>query len=106
MDLQALADRLGFELDEFSELAELLVETGTAELEGLRVAVAAGDAETVAKMAHSLKGAAGNLGFLKIYELAQGLDQSARDGRLGGAGDFLRAIEGELTRLKELVAGA
>lgn len=106
MDLKTLADRLGLEPDEFNELAELFVETETAEVKGLKAAVAAKDLETVAKMAHSLKGAAGNLGFLPIHESARDLEQIAHGGQLGRAAECLQEIEEQLASLQEQLAGS
>lgn len=104
MDLQALADRLGFELDEFGELAELFLETEHAEMAALKGALAAGDADTVAKKAHSLKGAAGNLGFNETYKLAQELDLKAREQNLAAAGALVAPIEQQLILIGEALA--
>ena len=101
MDLKALADNLGFEVDEFVELAELFVETAREEIEALKVALDAENTEEVAKTAHSLKGAAGNLGFDKIYEIAQKIDADARNNILDGALERLAAIE---ENMKEIAA--
>jgi HPt (histidine-containing phosphotransfer) domain-containing protein len=103
VNLQALAERLGFEPDEFSELADLFVETETGELAEMKAAVASGDADAAAKKAHSLKGAAGNLGFTKIHELAQTLDQLTREKKLEEASVLIQQIEEQLDLLKQLL---
>ncbi|MFD2233284.1 hybrid sensor histidine kinase/response regulator [Phaeospirillum tilakii] len=55
-------------------------------------AVAAGDAVLVATLAHSLKGAAANLGFVRLAEAAGRLEQAGRDGGgLAPAGAALAA---------------
>lgn len=104
MDLKSLADNLGLEPDEFNELAELFIETAEAELAALKDALAATNVEELAKTAHSLKGAAGNLGFSRIHELAQTVDANAKDNVLEGAAELIGNIDLELKRLNELLS--
>ena len=71
MNVKELAENLGLEEDEFLELVELFVGTSASNLTDLAKALEAGDPEEVVKASHSLKGAAGNLGFQEIYERAK-----------------------------------
>lgn len=85
MEFEKLAGRLGLEVDEFLELAELFLETGNKGLIGLKEALSNNDIQEVVEKAHSLKGASGNLGFSEIYEKAKQVENNARDDILDGA---------------------
>ncbi len=106
MDLTQLAENLGFELDEFIEVAELFVETSLEDLAMLRRAIAGGDADQVSKAAHSIKGAAGNLGFMDIYETAQRIDQRARKQVLDGAEEGVASIAAKLEQVQRAIERA
>ena len=80
-----------------------------AQLETMRAAVGAGDAATLQRAAHTLKGASANLGATAVAELSRRLEGQARDGDVGGAPPLLDAIAAELARvrgaLRDVVAG-
>ena len=78
MDLAALAENLGLEEDEFAELMDLFVETGRVQISELRDAENAGDAEEIRRIAHSLKGASGNLGFMEISQLSKKIEEQIK----------------------------
>ena len=105
MDIKALADNLGLEEDEYLELVDLLVDTGMVDLSNMESAVKAGDTDTAAKAAHSIKGASGNLGIMDIYELAKAVESELRNNNLAGIGGQLEEIRGKLESLEKLVKG-
>jgi PAS domain S-box-containing protein len=73
-------ERLGIE---FASLQRMLLRFGDGQgptLEALRAAVAAGDASAVARHAHTIAGAAGNLGADKLRAAAKTLERAGRDG--------------------------
>ena len=78
MNFKELAGNLGMEEDEYLEIVELFVETGTSDLDKLQSAIEKGDKEEAANAAHSLKGASGNLGFTDFYDAAKLIEQKAR----------------------------
>jgi HPt (histidine-containing phosphotransfer) domain-containing protein len=82
MDFKAMGANLGLEEDEFRELVELFMETGQDDYEGLKNALASGDAETVAQHAHTLAGASGNLGLMELHAVAKGIELAALENRL------------------------
>jgi len=73
---------LGLEEDEYLELVELFVETSKTDLKNLRSAINNKDMEMIARIAHSLKGAAMNLGLDDFNELAKTIEKTARDEEL------------------------
>lgn len=78
MEAKKLAENLGLEEEEFTELFGLYKETTSADLKELRFAIRAGDAEKAHEKAHSIKGASGNLGLNELYETAKAIDDRAR----------------------------
>ncbi|MGE3805350.1 MAG: Hpt domain-containing protein [Gemmataceae bacterium] len=80
-----------------------LVELGLTEcprlLQALRAAVAAGDAHTIERAAHALKGVAGNLAADEAFELALEMEQAARAEDTLLAASFLPRIEAAMQRV-------
>ena len=71
-----------------------------------REAQAAGDAQSLARAAHTLKGVCQNLGFDALYAPASALTEALRGGTLDGADTLFPPVEKEYQRvvaaLKEL----
>ena len=92
MDFKVPAQKLGLEVDEYIELIELFLETGSNDLKGIEDALADNDARMVAEYSHSLKGASGNLGLTEIYEKARDIEDRSRDNDLDGIADVIQEI--------------
>ena len=102
MNFSKLAEEIGLEEDEFVELVELFVETSTPYLEKLQSAIDKGDTQQVVVAAHYVKGAAGNLGFTGIYDLAKVIEENARLNSLEGASATLKAIREKFDQIVEV----
>ena len=102
MNFNELADNLGLEKEEYLELIELFIETGMSDINKLRFAVDEVNAENAADAAHSIKGASGNLGLTKIYELAKKVEKTCRDGMLDNVSESVQDFEKMLDTVKEL----
>ena len=100
MNLKELANHLEMEEEEFLELIELFLDTSTSDLKDLQSAVEKGEGLNAVKAAHSIKGAAANLGMAEIYELTKKIETEARGNRLD---QTLESIP-TLRRLLEQVA--
>jgi signal transduction histidine kinase/CheY-like chemotaxis protein/HPt (histidine-containing phosphotransfer) domain-containing protein len=72
-----------------------------ARLARMRQAIEDGDAEGLNFIAHDLKGSAAQLGALRLAEVCRELEGRSRDGRMEGAGELLRLLEGEAPRAAE-----
>ena len=103
MDFKAMAASLGVDEEDFMELLDLLVTTSFSDLETLEQGLRAGDAARVAGAAHSIKGAAGNMGFMDISGLAASIEASARAGDLGGLESSAAGVRQELGRLGQIL---
>ena len=103
MDIKKLAEDLGLEEEEYRELVELFIDRGRSDLDELQTALGAGDAEKAASVAHSIKGAAGNLGFMEIYEEAREIESQALEGSLEGAEASAHALRKNLEGIPSLI---
>ena len=100
MNIDELADNLGLEKDEYLELIELFIETGMSDINKLRFAIDEVNAENAADAAHSIKGAAGNLGLTEIYELAKKVEKTCRDGIPDNVPESVQELEKMLDYLR------
>ena len=101
MNVTELSENLGLEEDEFLDLVKLFVKTSASNLTDLAKALETGNAEEVVKASHSLKGAAGNLGFQEIYERAKLIEINARQGILEGSKEAANSISEKLKLIEE-----
>lgn len=105
MDFDALASRLGIDREDFIELSELFVTTTEADLEKIRQALADKSPSDAASAAHSIKGAAGNMGFDQMAELAKKMEFQGKDGDLAGFDRELDDLHQMLLVLKDQLTG-
>lgn len=99
MDFQDLAARLGIDDEDFLELVELFVTTTLSDIDKIKHGVQAENSRDVAAASHSIKGAAGNLGFDEIFELAKLMEIQAKEEDLDGFADFIKALESKVKAL-------
>ncbi len=92
MDLKELGENLGLELDEFVEIVELFVTTADSDIEKIRDAIKENDSFKAQEAAHSLKGSAGNLGFMEISNIAMEAEKKAREQDLNGFDGMVNEI--------------
>lgn len=95
MNFKELGEKIGLEEDEYRELVELFMETGMADYDRLKTAFEAGDAQQVARSAHTIQGAAGNMGIMNVHEVAKRIELAAGENQMD-------AIPAELDSLKGL----
>jgi histidine phosphotransfer protein HptB len=105
MNFQELAEELGLEEEEYSELIELFMETGQADLSQLKTALEARDAETVSRRAHTLCGSSGNMRLMELHEAAKRIELAADDGRLDSLSEDLNALERGFANLARSLQG-
>ena len=103
MNIKELAGNLGLEEEEYLELVELFIDRGRSDLDELQAALGAGDVEKVASAAHSLKGAAGNLGFVEIYKDAAMIESQALGKSMEGSEALMRSIIKNVEKIALLI---
>ncbi len=102
MDFTSLAENLGLETDEFGELVDLFVETGSPQVEELREALKTGDGEHIRRLAHSLKGASGNLGLMDISREARTIETLSDAGNFEAVGEAIEKIDTLMEKLRAM----
>jgi CheY-like chemotaxis protein/HPt (histidine-containing phosphotransfer) domain-containing protein len=80
IDLAGSLERLGLEFESFRRMLIRFADSRDATLDPLRAAVAAADCDAVARHAHGIAGAAGNLGADELRAAAKALERAGRDG--------------------------
>jgi len=101
MNIKALAEQMGLDEAEYVDLVQLFVDTSAADLEKMEQAASKGDGAAAAAAAHSLKGAALNMGLTEFAETAAQLTASIREDGMEGASPYIhkmRQILDELAR--------
>ena len=105
MNFKELAKNLGLEEEEYLEFIELFIETGISDLDKLQSAIEEGNPEKAANAAHSIKGAASNLGFMEVYEVAKKIEKQTRNDRLEGIAESAQALKEKLNEIAGLARG-
>ncbi|RLE33547.1 MAG: Hpt domain-containing protein [Acidobacteria bacterium] len=84
-----------------NELVLLFIQMVPAQLATMKEAVATSDSTSMRREAHSLKGAAGALGAVKIRKLAEDIEVLADQGDVETAQPLVETIERLITQLKQ-----
>jgi two-component system, sensor histidine kinase and response regulator len=84
-DMAALLGRVAGDRELMIEVIRLFLEDYPGRLRNIAVAMDANDADAVRIAAHALKGAAGSLGAVAVYETSSALEQLGAEGRLDAA---------------------
>jgi HPt (histidine-containing phosphotransfer) domain-containing protein len=105
MNFKKLAGNLGLEEDEYRELVELFLETGRADFQKIESGLADRDADQVMHSAHTIKGAAGNLGFTEISDLAKLIEENADNNILEGLDQAVSTLRSHFGSITALVNG-
>jgi HPt (histidine-containing phosphotransfer) domain-containing protein len=99
LDKTAFLARLHGDAELGAGMAALFLRDYPGQLESLRGAVAAGDAEQIDRYAHLLSGAVGNFAAAEATDAAARLVRIARSGDLAAASDALIVLDAALERL-------
>jgi histidine phosphotransfer protein HptB len=95
MNCKELGHKIGLDEDEYLELVMLFLDTGRADYDRLKTAFEAGDPQQVARSAHTISGAAGNMGIMNVHEVAKRIELAAVE-------DQLNSVCGDVDTLNEL----
>lgn len=100
VDLEQLETATGGDAEFEQELIELFLEDQHERLSSIEQAIAGGDSADLRREAHTLKGAAANMGALALQHLARELEEAGRNGQLGPAPELLERIRVEAARVE------
>ncbi len=104
MDFQDLASRLGIDDEDFMELVELFVVTTLSDIEKIKKSVQEKSCKDTAAASHSIKGAAGNLGFNDMFELTKMMEMQAKAENLDGFDGYIADLETKVKSLNPAVS--
>ena len=106
MNIKKLSDIHGLTVEEFSGILDVFIDTAKIDIEKIGAAVQSEDGFSAGKAAHSLKGAAGNLGFTKLSEMARAVEIDAENNHLAKIKSALPLLAEELENITtQLKAG-
>lgn len=105
MDFKELAENVGVEEEEYLELIKLFIETGMSDLDTLSSAIKEKNADKAANAAHSLKGAASNLGLMELYEAAKKIEEGILNDRLEETAEDAQTLKEKLDIIAEYTRG-
>jgi HPt (histidine-containing phosphotransfer) domain-containing protein len=104
LDVQALLDSVGGDRELLDELAGTFAEEVPGWIATLRAALAAGDTETLFRVAHGVNGAVGYFRASGVQRPAADLESMGRRGNLEGAPAALELLENGLLKLNRFLA--
>ena len=99
LDIAAALERVEGDRELFEELARLFAEECRKNIPEIRRALERYDAQLLERLAHTMKGAAANLGAKNVSEAAFALEKQARSGALDHAGESIENLQQEIDRL-------
>jgi HPt (histidine-containing phosphotransfer) domain-containing protein len=83
-----------------SELSQMFFEDTSSSLAALKEAAESGDAPTVRRVAHTLKGSSGNMGAKRMAALCAELEGVGVSGDLARGPKLIEQLEGEFGRVR------
>jgi len=104
IDLAAVLKRVEDDRELLRELVKLFLRDTPPLVREIHDAVDSRDAEGLRCSAHALKGSAGNLAALAVFEAAKELEHTAPTGDWAHAEEACAALESELKRLAPVLA--
>jgi PAS domain S-box-containing protein len=98
LDLSRALEAVAGDRALLKELADEFIEDIPRQVKALREVIEAGDAARLEREAHSFKGAVGNFGAQKAWDLAFELETLGRDENVAKAGGVLDRLENEMMK--------
>ncbi len=88
------------EPDVLKEVLQLFLEDVPGRIERLRTACDAGNAAELHRVAHSLKGSAGNIGANDMLAVCRRLDELGKSGDVSSGQGLVESLDAEFARVK------
>jgi CheY-like chemotaxis protein len=95
IDRKVVMKRLGGDAELFAEVSRLFLEDCPIRLAAISAAVDREDADEIRATAHALKGAAGNVAAIRLFEATAALERIGAERRLPAARSAWRRLEAE-----------
>jgi HPt (histidine-containing phosphotransfer) domain-containing protein len=104
VDPQAITDLRALNPDDpqfLRELIELFLQDVPQRLQDLDQALASGDATSVMRAAHTIKGSSSNFGAARLCKLAHAIEIEGKSGNLAAAGNGVAELRAEFCQVTE-----
>jgi len=105
MNIRELSDRLGLDDEDFIVLLEMLISTAEKELSDLSLSIDENRMADAANLAHSLKGSAGNLGFMEFASVAETIEKKVKSTPVGSLKSDIDSLSLKFDQIKTLLKG-
>ena len=105
-DRSGLLDRLAGDEELLGEVLQLFLEDAPQQMAGLRKALGAADATLLQRHAHTLKGAAGNVGATGMQRVLLQVQKAGEAGHLDEMPSLLDALDEQLDKFRETLIAA
>ena len=92
--------RIGGDKEIYDELMELFIDNAETQMEQLKSAVENNEIDSIERLAHSIKGAAANLGVMIVQETANDLEQIGREKNIDAVDEKYEQLVHEMDRFK------
>ncbi len=103
INLNSALERCAGDKEFLNEMLIEFLELASGQIDELKQAIESNDAETLAKVAHSVKGASANLGAEKLSETALKLEKCGKEAQLQEAEKLLNELNNQIKELDEFV---
>jgi len=90
LDLSVLAEKMGYDEEDIEVMLGMFLKKVDNQLKSIEEAIASKDHETIFTTTHAIKGSAGNIGLDAIFELAKGIELTARKAEDANYDDFTK----------------
>jgi two-component system sensor histidine kinase/response regulator len=104
LDRHSLLERLGGDEELMQAVLRIFLEDCPKRLADIKSAVEACDAERIRTSAHALKGAAGNLSAIGLFEAARTLERIGQEGRIDAADAAWRELSAEAAHVLDALS--
>ncbi|MCD6129423.1 MAG: Hpt domain-containing protein [Deltaproteobacteria bacterium] len=104
VDLNKALEMVDGDKEFLKELVELFKKDCSEKLEEISSAIQKKDFKTIDEVAHSLKGASGNLGLMRIYELSFEIEKMGKETKSEGIEEIYEQLKEEFNNFKEFIS--
>ena len=99
-DVSPILSKFDDDMEFYCELAEIFLHDAPQQLDSLEKSLRKKDAEGVEKHAHKLKGASGNFGLERLYELFSELQRSGSERKFDEASRIFSEVTSEYKQVE------
>ncbi len=99
-DVSPILSKFDNDMEFYCELAEIFLHDAPQQIDNLKKSLRKKDTEGVEKHAHKLKGASGNFGLERLYELFSDLQKSGSEKKLGEASRIFSEVTSEYKQVE------